>query len=362
MSFLTVAAIKKMSDKRMNRKLDRFIEVKKRQAPGAVISGKEMSPGVSVVIVNHNSGNLLAKCLKCLGQQTIVPEKVIVVDNASTDGSCEMINMQTNITVIRSEKNIGFAAGNNLALAECYSTFVALLNPDAFPEPDWLEKLFFAATEYPEYAMFGSRLVSAENSDLLDGDGDSYFVSGMVWRQGHMQPVPDRISPWEVFSPCAAAAFYRTEAVQSAGGFDPDFFCYLEDVDLGFRLRLMGHRCLQVPTAIVHHMGSATTGGQHGDFATYHGHRNLVWTYFKNMPVPLFWIFLPLHLGANLISIVVGTLRGQGAVMVRAKRDALFGVPEMLRKRRIIQKNRAVSASEILRVIDKRMIKGFKLS
>jgi GT2 family glycosyltransferase len=343
----------------MNHKQDKVIEVKKRQAPGGAQS-RVVDPGVSVIIVNHNSGNLLARCLKSLEQQTVVPEKVIVVDNASTDGSCDTMDAQLDITVIHSQKNIGFAAGNNLALTECHSPFAALLNPDAFPEPDWLERLFSAVKKYPEYAMYGSRQVSAENSALLDGDGDSYYVSGMVWRQGHMQPVPDRVSPWEVFSPCAAAAFYRTEAVRSAGGFDPDFFCYLEDVDLGFRLRLMGHRCLQVPTAIVHHMGSATTGGQHGDFATYHGHRNLVWTYFKNMPVPLFWIFLPLHLGANLISLVIGTLRGQGAVMLRAKRDALSGLPEILRKRRIIQKNRTVTASEILRVIDKNEKRGKK--
>ena len=88
----------------------------------------------------------------------------------------------------------------------------------------------------------------------------------------------------EVFSPCAAAALYRRSALVEIGGFDDDFFCYSEDVDLGFRLMLAGHSCLYVPTSVTHHVGSGTTGGQNSDFAVYHGHRNLVWTYVKDMP------------------------------------------------------------------------------
>ena len=79
----------------------------------------------------------------------------------------------------------------------------------------------------------------------------------------------------------------------------------MEDVDLGFRLRLAGHRCLYVPKSVVHHVGSGTTGGKNSDFSVYHGHRNLVWTYVKNMPGVLFWIFLPLHLAMNLVVLAV---------------------------------------------------------
>ena len=136
-------------------------------------------------------------------------------------------------------------------------------------------------------------------------------------------------------------------------GFDEDFFCYFEDVDLGFRLRLAGHRCLLVPDAVVYHVGSATTGGQHGDFAVYHGHRNLVWTYVKNMPGALFWLLLPAHIALNLVTIVWFSLRGQGAVILKAKRDALCGLPRMWKKRRDIQKYRTASAVEIWKALDK---------
>jgi GT2 family glycosyltransferase len=150
---------------------------------------------------------------------------------------------------------------------------------------------------------------------------------------------------------------YRTRALRAAGGFDEDFFCYLEDVDLGFRMRLLGHRCLQVPSAVVHHLGSATSGGQRGDFAVYHGHRNMVWTFFKNMPAGLFWAFLPLHVLVNLISLVVGFYRGQGNIMIQAKVDALAGIGAVWRKRKVIQSRRRASVLEILRVLDKRIFR-----
>jgi len=139
--------------------------------------------------------------------------------------------------------------------------------------------------------------------------------------------------------------------LQEVGGFDEDFFCYLEDVDLGFRLRLAEHRCLYVPSSVARHVGSGTTGGQHSDFALYHGHRNLVWTYLKNMPGALFWIFLPLHLVMNLVALVVFGWRGQGKVMFRAKRDAVLGLPRMWAKRRQLQLSRQISWHAMLRVM-----------
>jgi GT2 family glycosyltransferase len=104
---------------------------------------------------------------------------------------------------------------------------------------------------------------------------------------------------------------------------------------------------------VAHHVGSGTTGGQRSDFAVYHGHRNLVWTYVKDMPGVLFWAFLPLHLAMNLVVLLVFTLRGQGPVMFRAKRDALMGLPRMWRKRQQVQNKRVVSSCAVLRVMEK---------
>lgn len=314
-------------------------------------------PKVTVVIVNWNGERFLDCCLAALMAQSVKPYEIILLDNASSDESVEIARQFPLVRLILLDQNTGFARGNNLAIeaASKESEWVALINPDAFAEPRWLEELLMAARNNSQFDMFGSKLVNAVDPTVLDGAGDAYHVSGLVWRMGHGMPVLSAVTEdeREVFSPCAAAALYRRGALRKVGGFDEDYFCYVEDVDLGFRLRLAGYRCLYVPQSVAHHVGSGTTGGQHSDFAMYYGHRNLVWTFAKDMPGILFWLLLPLHVMLNLVSIVWFALRGQGSVILRAKRDAIKGLPKMWRKRRAIQNNRMVSVGEIWRILDK---------
>ena len=313
---------------------------------------------VTVVIVNWNSGAMLCRCLEFLSAQTRPPKEVLVVDNASSDGSANCVSGFPNCRLIESGANLGFAAGNNLAFRECHTEFVALLNPDAFPEPGWLEALISAAEEHSDCASFGSRQLVAERPEYLDGIGDKYHISGLVWRERHGRPQQqDDLRVKEIFSPCAAAALYRRSSLEAVGVFDEDHFCYLEDVDLGFRLRLAGFRAIYVPGAVVHHVGSATSGGQHSDFALYHGHRNLVWTYVKNMPGALFWMCLPLHFLLNLVVVLIFAVRGRGKVLLRAKRDAIKGVPRMWAKRRAVQRSRRVPLSSLWGVLDKGFVR-----
>lgn len=311
---------------------------------------------VTVVVVDWNSGEFLAGCLQHLLKQTYRPEKVLVMDNGSMDGSARNATPVPGVTVRQLGANLGFAAANNRALEECDTEFVALLNPDAFPEPTWLENLLRAARKHPEIAAFGSKQVMATTPDKLDGVGDAYHFSGLVWRNGYDELAgPEHEHQAEVFSACAGAALYRCAALNDIGGFDEDYFCYLEDVDLGFRLRLAGHKAIYVPDAVVQHVGSASTGGLHSDFAVYHGHRNLVWTFVKDMPGILFWLLLPLHILLNLVSVVWFTTRGQGSVILRSKRDAIRGLPNMWAKRKRIQAERTVRVRSIWHVLDKRL-------
>jgi GT2 family glycosyltransferase len=311
---------------------------------------------VTVVIVNWNSGTLLEECLARLAQQTLLPSRVLVMDNGSTDGSAQRAQLIPGVTVRMLGVNLGFAAANNVALGECDTDVVALLNPDAFPEADWLMHLVTAARTYPDVAAFGSRQMMSGFPAVLDGIGDIYHFSGRVWREGHGRSkcAADHIAS-EIFSPCAGAALYRRDALVSVGGFDEDYFCYVEDIDLGFRLRLAGHACLYVPDAIVHHVGSASSGGQHSDFSVYYGHRNLVWTFVKNMPGALFWLLLPLHVLLNLSTIIwITAARRQGKVILHAKWDALKGLPKTWAKRKHIQTSRVATIREIWRILDKR--------
>jgi GT2 family glycosyltransferase len=232
-----------------------------------------------------------------------------------------------------------------------------MLNPDAFPEADWLLRLVNASRAHPHIAAFGSRQMVNGLSAVLDGIGDVYHISGRVWRNGHgrMEFVADHTAA-KIFSPCAGAALYRRDALVKVGGFDEDYFCYIEDIDLGFRLQLAGYACLYVPDAVVHHVGSASSGGQHSNFSVYHGHRNLVWTFVKNMPGVLFWLLLPIHLLLNLGTLIWFTGYGQGGVICRAKWDAIRGLPKMWTKRKQIQTQRIATPLEIWRLLDKRLL------
>lgn len=313
---------------------------------------------VTVIIVNWNSGILLEKCLQHLKMQTIQPEQIIVVDNGSTDDSLNNTYLSAEkITVLKMGVNIGFAAGNNRALEECSTEFVALLNTDAFPEKDWLERLLDAAHKNPEVAAFGSKQLYLNNPEFIDGTGDIYHISGLAWRNryGKKQNKQDSISR-EIFSPCAAAALYRRQPIVDIGGFDEDFFSYMEDVDLGFRLRLLGHKAVYVPAAVVHHCGFTSTGGQLSNFAIYHGFRNSVWVFIKNMPGALLWLLMPLHIILNLISIFIFTIRGQGMTILKSKKDAILGIPKMMKKRYVIQKKRNTTITRIWMSLDKRLL------
>ncbi|MDQ2911491.1 MAG: glycosyltransferase family 2 protein [Actinomycetota bacterium] len=304
---------------------------------------------VAVVIVNANAGEFLEQTLQALDRQTVRPERVIVVDNASTDGSAERLEERhADVEVHRQAENLGFAGGNNLGVrvaGDC--RWIALLNPDAFAEPDWLEHLVDASKANPGYSFFASRLLDASRPERLDGTGDVYHVSGLAWRRDHGLPVAEADRPQgEVFSPCAAAALYDRKAFLEVGGFDESFFCYFEDSDLSFRLRLLGHRCLYVPEAVVHHVGSATTGRVSG-FTIYHSFRNEVWTWAKNMPRPLLLLYLPQHVLVNLLATAFYTAKGPRRAILAAQRDAIKGLPRVLRERRSVQARRVVSAKEL---------------
>lgn len=315
---------------------------------------------VTVVIVNWNGGAYLRQCLLALQAQTEPSFVAVVVDNGSTDGSDSEVALLNDLrfSLLSLGANKGFAVANNLAVQHSTAgDWIALLNPDAFAEPDWLACLLKAAERNPQTASFGSRLVNAADPMLLDGTGDVYDVSGRVWRRDHGRQMNTAAArSGEIFSPCAAAALYRRDAWNAAAGFDEDFFCYIEDVDLGFRLRLLGYRSLYVPDSICHHVGSGITGQQSG-FSLYYGQRNLVWTFVKNMPGVLFWPLLPLHVLLNGAVLLLFTRRGQGGVVFRAILDAVTGLPRVWRKRQQVQATRQVGLADLW----KSLHKGFGL-
>ena len=323
-------------------------------ASGAADQGCEEAERVALVIVDYHAGELLTACLQGLLAQTRRPDRVILVDNGAAEESPPELaeDIYPEIRRIHPGYNAGFARGNNLALAEIGDcNWIALLNPDAVPDPQWLEKLLAAAREHPEAGAFGSRMYADSARTRLDGSGDVMHISGLVWRRDHGRLAAGcRLRAGEVFSPCAAAALYRRKLFERLGGFDEEFFCYTEDVDLGFRIRLAGYSCRYVPEAQVVHKGSALTGVR-SDFALYHGHRNLLWLFIKNMPLPLLLVLAPLHVLMHIGVLFRYLPDGRGSLLLKAKQDALAGFGRNWRKRRIIQTQRRVGCLGLLRAM-----------
>lgn len=300
---------------------------------------RQVAVGVAVAVVNYNGGATLARCLRAVCRQSVVPERILVYDNASDDRSCDDLERRfPRVDVWRLGVNLGFAAAANRAFREARDCrWVAILNADAIPARRWLERAWRAAEELPGCAAISSQLISAQNPSVLDGAGDVYHACGAAWRSGHGEPVASHPTardrrPREVFSACAAAALYRRRAVLEVGGFEESFFCYFEDVDLGYRLRLAGYRAWHVPRAKVRHVGGGSTKPG-SDFAVYHGHRNLVWSFFRNTPSRELWRRLPQHLMWNVATIVWFAVQGRGRVILRSKWDAVRRLPEVWRER-----------------------------
>jgi GT2 family glycosyltransferase len=308
---------------------------------------------ISIIIPNWNGIKYLPRCLEAIEEQTFRDFEVIVVDNGSADGSVPYIkNNYPDVTVVELGENHGFAQAANIGARKAGGRWLALLNNDAFPAQDWLQNLRRAAEQHPDYSFFASRLLQADNPQILDGAGDVYHISGMAWRRYYNLP-NSRVDhqQQEVFSPCGAAALYDRGAYLEVGGYDPTYTSYHEDVDLGFRLRLRGYRCLYVPDAVVYHIGSASFGVQ-SDTQIYFGHRNLVWSFFQNMPGGLLWKYLPAHIAANALFLGYYTLRGHAGAIWRAKRDAVLKLPDIIKKRQMIQSKRTATPDEISAVLE----------
>jgi len=306
---------------------------------------------LSVCIVTHQSRPHLEACLRAIDRQTIAPREVVVVDNASDDGTLDLVRDRGDVDVVALPRNVGFAAANNLAVRLTTAPLVGLVNPDVELEPDWTAEMIAAADRHPRATSLASVQVLPGDPPRFDGAGDAYHASGIAWRQGHRTPVRPVPRDVEVFSACGAAAVHRREAFESVGGFEESFFCYFEDLDLGFRQRLAGGRCMLVASARCRHAGGGSSGGSRSSFATRLGHRNMVWCFARNMPgllaVPLLMPFL----AGQLTCLLHGIATGRGRTMLAAKLEAVRGLPSVWRSRRSIQSTREASILQIARAL-----------
>lgn len=318
------------------------------------------APQVSVVIVNYNGRRHLATCLDALLAQDGPSFEVLLVDNASADDSVPFVRATyPSVRVIEAGHNRGFTGGNNLGAAAARAPLLVFLNNDTQVQAGWLAALVSGLSWHPDVAMVTSRIVYMHDPTILDSAGDSVTRAGGAFKRGHGAPASGYDRRREVFAACGAAFLIPRQLFSDVGGFDEDFFLSHEDVDLSYRVRLRGYRCVYVPEAVVYHVGSASLG-RVSDTAVYYGQRNLEWAYVKNTPTPILVLSLPLHLAYVAAAAAYFTALGKWRVFLAAKWDAAKGLPAMWRKRRPLQQARRVSARHIWDQLEPRWL-GVKL-
>jgi GT2 family glycosyltransferase len=302
---------------------------------------------VSLVILNWNGRHFLSECLEGLRNQRYRSFEITVVDNGSDDGSVDFIKHgYPEVNVIALSQNLGFAAANNLAIKTVKSKYIALLNNDAVPDHLWLEKLVDVMDRHPEAGFAASKMVFEKDRKTIDRAGDAYTTAGAGLLRGRGEPVDKYDNEEWVFGACAGAALYRTEMLRDIGLFDEDFFILYEDVDLSFRAQLKGYRCHYTPEAVVYHKGSGSIGHD-SSLSVYYSHRNLEWVYIKNVPVRLICRTIFQHIIYNIAAFSYFLLSGRGKDFLKAKKDALKGLNQALKKRRQIQSGKAVDDSYV---------------
>jgi len=223
------------------------------------------SPTVGVAIPTYNRDDLLETCLEHVAYQTLRPARIIIIDNGTRNIMPEFLRKFEPLEWIPLHSNRGTSVAFNLGIgAAKRCEYVFLLNNDVDMEPECLSRLVQALEQDSSYSAAVPKLLRWSDPRYLDGVGDEILLGGGAYRVGNGELDAgqyDQSGP--VFSACAAAALYRTSLFEDIGGFDEEFFAYREDVDLGLRAQLRGHRCLYVPAARAHHRGGATMGTFH---------------------------------------------------------------------------------------------------
>lgn len=251
----------------------------------------------TVIIPNYNGLSFLGPCLEALKRQRCRDFDVLVVDNGSTDGSAEWIKEQ-GVPGIFLKTNTGFSGAVNAGIRASKTPYVILLNNDTEAEPDFVGELLRSVSRSEKIFAVSSKMIQFYNKELMDSAGDMYSMLGWAYQRGVGQSIRRYNRPREVFSACAGAAIYQRDVFETVGYFDEKHFAYLEDIDVCYRAKIFGYHNLYCPTAVVYHLGSATSGSKYNEFKVKLAARNSIYLNYKNMPWPQLLVnVLPLALG-----------------------------------------------------------------
>lgn len=286
---------------------------------------------ITVIIPNYNGKQYLKTCLESVRMQNHIKE-VILVDNASIDGSVEWIkNNYPGFTLLENKQNRGFAAAVNQGIRASQTPFILLLNTDVELEHNCTTHLRECVMQDGRIFAASSRMVQYHHRERMDDAGDEYTILGWTKRVGYGKPLEKYDEAREVFSACGGAALYQKKVIDMIGPLDERFFAYLEDVDLSYRARIHGYKVVYCPEAVVYHVGSASSGGRYNQFKVPLSARNNVYLAYKNMPWP--------QLLVNLVFLVLGFSlkylfflhQGYGELYLQGVKDGLNSLNEIER-------------------------------
>lgn len=306
-------------------------------------------PTVTVAVLSYDGRHLLEVILPSLAAQRLRDFEVVVVDNGSRDDTVPWLREQwPDVQIVSLPQNVGVTAALNVCAQSGSGELVGLFNNDLELAPDCLGELVAALGDHPEAGWAGAKLMDFHDRELLDGAGDILTWAASGGRRGHGErDVGQYDAPRAIFGACGGAALYRRSVLQTVGDFDEDFFAFYEDVDWNLRAQLAGFSCRYVPTAIVYHMGSATIGRGLSDFTRYHLWRNTLWIIAKDLPAGALLRHAHQLLLGQGVNLAVAIRDRKLGIWMRVWRDALLGLPRMLRKRRQVQTGRRISLSKL---------------
>ena len=317
------------------------------------------SPLVSVLLVTWNSAQYVERCLASLARQDYPTLELVVVDNASTDGTPELLlSGSSQCRILLNDANLGFAAAQNQAIRTAHGEWLLTLNPDVELAPDFISRLMRAAERCPDVGVLCGKLPRMQpdgtRTRTLDSTG-IYFTRNLrhLDRGSDEEDRGQYDQPEYVFGATAAAALYRramTDDVSVNGEFfDEWFFSYREDADVAWRAQLMGWRCLYVPDAVGYHVRQVTpeTVRRASPAVQYHSVKNRFAQRIKNISPGLYVrLFVPIAL-RDLLILGYALLLDQ--TLLRALAALWRNRKQLWRKRRAIQKRRRVTDRELLK-------------
>ncbi|MCU0463531.1 MAG: glycosyltransferase family 2 protein [Anaerolineae bacterium] len=302
-------------------------------------------PLFSVIIPHWNGIRFLTDCLGALQAQTYPAIEVIVVDNASSDGSQAFIKADYPwVSLIELPTNTGFTGACNTGMRAATGEVVCLLNNDTEVAPTWAAEVMDAFVRHPEAGSVASKMLLFDRRDHIHTTGDTFSVDGRAGNRGIWEQDTGQYDREEfVFSACGGSSAYRRTLLDAVGLLDDDFFFLMEDVDLGWRAQLAGWRCLYTPKAVVYHHLSATGGGV---TASYYAGRNTLLLLGKVIPADLWRKHGGKIIRAQLADAwaALKAWRGEAArARLRGIAAGLWGIVRGWGKRRAVQRTRTVS-------------------